>query len=268
MGEVREPGSEEMAWAAGFVDAEGCFSYSLSARVAAVRVAQTSREPLDRLASALGTGKVRGPFSVQRPYRPSIKEQYAYYAYGSRAVQVSEVVWPFLSEPKRRQAARMRRLVTELNPLVAKNLQPLRDRPHGLTRREEFGWTAGFFDGDGCFSYSNSTGGMCVAIGQRDREVLDRFRRIVGVGKIYGPYDRKPGGLGGITLFQYRAAGFEKTQAIAGMLWFKLGSAKREQATQVMASRLRKCQRGHVLGAKHNGCPRCVAEAWARKRVS
>lgn len=83
---------------------------------------------------------------------------------------------------------------------------------------------------------------------------------------MYGPYDRPAGGLGGAPFFQYRAHGFEKTQAIAAMLWFKLGSAKRRQITDVLAKRMRTCRRGHVLGAKHSGCPKCVAEAWARKR--
>lgn len=178
--------AEEIAWAAGFVDAEGCFSFTLPASYAAVNVGQTHREPLDRLVNALGAGKVRGPFSMLSPNRPSKKDQFCFYAY--------------------------------------------------------------------------------AAILQRDREVLDHFLAIVGVGKVYGPYERPEGGLGGKAFFQYRAHGFEKTQAIVAMLWFKLGTAKRKQAIAVLAKRMRRCRRGHVLGTKHRGCPRCVAEAWARKR--
>lgn len=157
-----------LAWAAGFVDAEGCFSFTLRARFASVRVSQTHRDPLDRLAAALKIGRVRGPFAVQSPTRPSIKEQYSYYAYGARALKVSELLWPYLAGAKRLQALRMRERVRQFNPRVSQHLQQL-ESGHRLTRREELAWAAGFFDGDGCFSYSPAIRGMCSAILQRDR---------------------------------------------------------------------------------------------------
>ena len=257
--------AEEIAWAAGFVDAEGCFSFTLPASYAAVNVGQTHREPLDRLVNALGAGKVRGPFSMLSPNRPSKKDQFCFYAYGSRALRIAEELWRFLSGPKRQQVLHLRECAFKFNPKVSRGLRPLGSQGF-TTRRQELAWAAGFFEGDGCFSYSTSIRGVCAAILQRDREVLDHFLAIVGVGKVYGPYERPEGGLGGKPFFQYRAHGFEKTQAIVAMLWFKLGTAKRKQAIAVLAKRMRRCRRGHVLGTKHRGCPRCVAEAWARKR--
>jgi hypothetical protein len=260
----RRDNLEEIAWAAGFIDAEGCFSFSLGGRFACLRVRQTQREPLDRLACALGIGNVRGPFTVRSPSRPSVKDQFDFCLYGTRALQGAYKVWPFLAKTKRGQLIRMRQRVDELNPRVSALMKPLPVRAQ-MTRRQELAWAAGFFDGDGCFGYTPRTG-ICVAIGQRDRDVLDRFLRIAGVGKVYGPYERTSGGLGGERLFQYRAQGFEKTQAIAALLWFKLDAAKRAQAIDVLRKRRKFCQRGHPLGVTKRGCPRCVAEAWARKR--
>ena len=152
----------------------------------------------------------------------------------------------------------------KFNPHVSRDLSPLITRP--LTRREEVAWAAGFLEGDGCCSYSTVSRYMCVAIGQAETGVLNRFAQVVGVGKVYGPYERSAKHFGTTPAFQYKVHGLENTQAIVAMLWFKLGSAKRKQAIDVLAQRMRKCRRGHVLGMKRRGCPNCVAEAWARKR--
>jgi len=134
--------------------------------------------------------------------------------------------------------------------------------------REELAWAAGFFDGEGCFSYVKADGWGVVAIGQTNREPLERFQRAVaGLGKIYGPYEpkqrdgrwcRKP-------QWVYRAHRRNDVQAIAAMLWFKLGSIKRRQATAVLIRVSRTCRRGHRLTGGRS-CPRCVADAWEAKR--
>ena len=54
--------------------------------------------------------------------------------------------------------------------------------------REEIAWAAGFFDGEGCFSYIQKARYVCLRIGQSELEPLERFREAVGLGKIYGPY--------------------------------------------------------------------------------
>lgn len=61
----------------------------------------------------------------------------------------------------------------------------------------ERAWAAGFFDGEGTAGCWNrgpqriSHYNVQARIGQTDRVVLDRFATIVGVGKIYGPYQTK-----------------------------------------------------------------------------
>ena len=134
--------------------------------------------------------------------------------------------------------------------------------------REELAWAAGFFDGEGCFSFTEKARFACVAIGQVDREPLERFRDAVGgSGRIYGPYFKLyPGRVSKRPWHLYRAYRREHVQAIAAMLWFKLGPAKRRQAIKVLA-KLTSCRRGHRLGSKKKACPRCTAEYWARYRL-
>lgn len=93
-----------------------------------------------------------------------------------------------------------------------------------VVNREELAWAAGFFDGEGCFSYTAKAGFATVTIGQVDRRVLDRFQEAIGgVGKIYGPYTtRSPSRLSKKPQYQYRAHRRADVQSIAAMLWFML----------------------------------------------
>ena len=112
-------------------------------------------------------------------------------------------------------------------------------------RREELAWAAGFFDGEGCFSYTQAGRYGCATIGQTEREPLERFLRAVGVGVVYGPYKRTyPGRLSKKPWYDYRAQTQETVQAVVAMLWFSLGTKKRVQAVRVLR-RSATCHRGH-----------------------
>ena len=72
-----------------------------------------------------------------------------------------------------------------------------REPREGSQRREQLAWAAGFFEGEGCFSSafqpkrSGDGGKLAYAVTslrQKDRDLLERFRDIVGFGGIYGPY--------------------------------------------------------------------------------
>lgn len=91
---------EEAAWAAGFIDGEGCFMFS--SNKAKFAVAQVRREPLERLCQLFGLGRVTGPYAYQANQKP----HYRYELTGLSRIQfVMDTVWPFLSEPKREQAS-------------------------------------------------------------------------------------------------------------------------------------------------------------------
>ncbi len=115
--------------------------------------------------------------------------------------------------------------------------------------REELSWAAGFFDGEGCFSWTEKSAWGCAVIGQTNRESLERFQRAVGgLGKIYGPYTRRhKDRWSRKAQWAFRAHRREHVQAVAALLWFKLGPIKRQQATKVLLSYPRRCAKGHPL---------------------
>lgn len=65
---------------------------------------------------------------------------------------------------------------------------------NGEPKREDRAWAAGFFDGEGWVGLKAAGKDRPkryagVSITQLDREVLDRFHKIVEVGTVLGPYD-------------------------------------------------------------------------------
>lgn len=99
-----------------------------------------------------------------------------------------------------------------------------------MDRRTEAAWAAGFFDGEGCTTFFSTVrpderagrrNHIKVNITQNDREVLDRFLAVVGVGAIYAApkYNR----------FQYQAQGYERARTVIRVIWPYLGRLKREQ---------------------------------------
>lgn len=259
------PNREDLAWAAGFFDGEGCFF--CAGRYAGVSIGQVGREPLDRFRAAVGSGNVNGPYVKRSPIRPSKQDQYVYNAYGLRTVpHVARLLWPNLGSLKRAQAANVfRRAILPQGETPERIMEQLPSNQR-TSRRERLAWAAGFFDGEGCFSYSKSSRSICVSVAQAHPEVLERFRDAVGLGRLYGPYHRGDSDLGRSRNFFYRAQGQEQVQAIAAMLWFKLGSSKREQARRVLAKWPRACHRGHPLVRPQGACPACTALYWKSRR--
>jgi hypothetical protein len=256
--------AEEVAWAAGFFDAEGCYSYSEAGRFASLSIGQTERGPLDRFARAVGTGRVAGPIVMKSPIRPSVQPQFRFYIYRAEELRrVAALLWPHLGELKRRQVDGV------LARLIGTRLDPsefeARSSPAERAPRMDLAWAAGFFDGEGSFSLGTN-GYPCVAITQKHQEVLERFAGVLEMGKLYGPYRHRTATLSREPFFLYRASGFERVQAVVAKLWFCLGATKRRQAKRVLQHYPRTCRRGHPKRPGHNGCGTCTAEYWQRRR--
>ena len=94
----------------------------------------------------------------------------------------------------------------------------------------EIAWAAGFFDGEGSTSLDKSK--PRVAIGQKDRQVLDRFKTAVGYGKVYGPYVY----VNPPRTFFYYVVRRQQAEDVIACLWPFLSQIKREQATAVFGT--------------------------------
>jgi len=122
---------EQLAWAAGFYDGEGCTSLRRSRYVSdrglrrlyltpILSVGQVRLEPLIRFQEAVeGFGVVSGPVARSNPKH---QPQYRWVCSPWRDTQaVIAMLWPFLSGPKREQAARILR---DFNERIGPRLRP------------------------------------------------------------------------------------------------------------------------------------------------
>jgi len=121
--------------------------------------------------------------------------------------------------------------------------------------RTEMAWAAGLFEGEGSLgayrSGRNGSGKSVVAqasLGMTDRDSVERFHRVVGIGSVYV---HRPGTDSVKPVFTWHANSFESVQAVVAMLWFGLGTRRRAKAREVLAA----TRHTQAYGKRPN-CPR------------
>lgn len=223
----------ELAWAAGFWDGEGsAWLTQPEGRNTAqphARINQSSTtgipQVLVRFQHALGFGAIRGPDLAEgrEPlYRWVVSSR-------SNVNAVLLALSPWLGTVKRRQLCAV--------------LGVDRLHPEFLTAPEDerIAWAAGLWDGEGCVSqlaHRTHDGHFILeaSITQSSAcgvpEVLERFRSIVGAGKIYGPYDagadRQP-------VYRWKLLPTVDIQRVVALLAHQIGEVKLRQAAERLA---------------------------------
>lgn len=59
-----------------------------------------------------------------------------------------------------------------------------------MSSEQEFAWACGLFEGEGSITHKKSKGRVLrvLSLGSTDEDVVRRFHKVVGVGKVRGPY--------------------------------------------------------------------------------
>ena len=123
---------ESLAWAAGLFDGEGSTTTSGPWDTPHLTVPQAGSatappEVLTRFHRVVGVGAVKGP---RLPRNPNWRPMWHFIASGSLAMEIIELLWPYLGEVKRRQAQlaleRHRRHPTPHARIAAATGRPLR----------------------------------------------------------------------------------------------------------------------------------------------
>lgn len=103
--------------------------------------------------------------------------------------------------------------------------------------REDLAWAAGFADGEahiGITKTSKTGKRPCFVICQTEDGPLERFRNIIGMGKIYGPYAPKIAKTNRKPYKQFHIHTFEEVQQTICMLFPWLSAPKRKQALNTL----------------------------------
>ena len=183
--DIRGVSATDLAWAAGMYDGEGSAStYLPKLRRSRVRQMAVYQGGDDGIPSLLvrfhtvvgGIGLIHGP-SRGRLYQWHSRRHVV-------VEEVSELLWPWLSEAKRAQLRRAASAVHRMTPAAADAL---------WTSDELAAWAAGFFDGEGTIGAYGDPRRPHVSMSLPQAsdagvpEQLERFRLAVRAGAIYGP---------------------------------------------------------------------------------
>jgi hypothetical protein len=142
----------------------------------------------------------------------------------------------------------------------------------------EFAWACGLFEGEGTAWTDGAA--RRVAIGMVDRDVLERFQRAVGVGRIRGPY--APGARSKQEMFHWEVCAWLDVVPLLERMLPMLSPRRQEQAAKVLARPPKKnpgsphganrCLHGHPASEQttntygHRRCKACDREREEAKR--
>lgn len=94
----RSPTTQELYWAAGFLEGEGCFSVTTARKAERVVAGQVDSEPLAKLKEIFG-----GNINYTEPKSEKQKPVFRWSVWGARARGVMLTLFPLMSERKQNQ---------------------------------------------------------------------------------------------------------------------------------------------------------------------
>ena len=216
----------ELAWAAGFFDGDGWAALVHDRRRAGgqphAQINQAGArgvpEVLIRFREAVGVGRVAGPRVEDG------RQDLYWWIVSSRADvrRTGELIGPWLSSEKRGQFRAAVGLTFRQPPLAS--------RP----------WAAGLFDAEGSVSigkhrthvgYKVIDASVTQIGAAAAPEELVRFRSIVALGKVNGPYDQA-GARGPV--YRWRLSRVDEVRAVLHVLGPWIGAKKRQQASNAI----------------------------------
>lgn len=106
-----------------------------------------------------------------------------------------------------------------------------------MRTKEDLAWSAGLFEGEGCFTLSKSGNNQTpqAVVASTDLDVLEKFQEVVGFGSIREVDSKrkftKPHHK---TRYDWGARSFEMFQALVALLWPHLCSRRKQRATEIL----------------------------------
>lgn len=140
---------------------------------------------------------------------------------------------------------------------------------------KEIAWASGLFEGEGCICF---TGKYSVALGVNltDHDTLERFARIVSVGRVTGPYQHTTSihGTVGKPMWSWKASQQDDVRKTLRRMLPWLGARRTTRAHDAL-TRLKavrrpgRCHLGHLMSGPNLYLPPCgmrICRLCARRR--
>lgn len=218
---------DELAWAAGLFEGEGC----IVPKALALRLASIDYDSIERFKTAVGAqARIRAylPTGNRQP-------QYDLRTHGKESYRILALIYPDLGERRKAKIA---------DACTFYGVPPLEAPKH----TDSVMWAAGLFEGEGCITHTgrpHSTLVPKLVVCLTDYDILMRFQAVVGgLGTVYSrsqPMRRqhKP-------QWEWRVTGLERVQFVIGLLWNGFGVRRRKRAAEILrrATGGRRCSDG------------------------
>ena len=221
--------NSDIAWAAGFFDAEGCTSVKRSNGHLYPQIVIGQKDPtilrlwlkrMNRPGKVYQTSGIQhlGTHSGQRQIRYQISIS------GIKAELIIECLWPWLCETKREQARQV----------LSRCGETLDLKDVSRTVKTEQAWAAGFFEGDGSIFRGKQGNFISLSAYQNHPEPLLRLGEAVGHGAVCGPYTQ-PALSGGVrSKYDFSIQARQEVLESVLVMWPWLGASKRKKFSQVV----------------------------------
>lgn len=104
---------------------------------------------------------------------------------------------------------------------------------------DEWSWAVGFFEGEGTITASKNRGWnkdryyITVGVHQNQIEPLERFQKVVGIGRLYGPYAAR--GISTNPYYRWTAQVESEVIALLQEMYEHLSVRRREQIDRALA---------------------------------
>lgn len=122
-----------------------------------------------------------------------------------------------------------------------------------MSRRDDICWAAGLFEGEGCIALRKGKAGGVLILRMTDQDIVERFARIAGCGRIHGPLatakpHHKPN-------YEWRCSKWEDVTRFLSEMLPLLGQRRSAKAAELFARPIgmyrrelqERCKRGHPL---------------------
>lgn len=104
--------------------------------------------------------------------------------------------------------------------------------------REDVAWAAGVFEGEGfvgTYDYRSHRPSWMMSVEMTDEDVVRKLHRVIGLGKVYGPIERKNGaGAGWLPTWKWQLARRDQIYAVCAALFPFMGKRRRARMAQAI----------------------------------
>lgn len=210
-----------IAWSAGYFEGEGSIHLG-KGRYPRIEISSTDSDVLAYLSIFLGCGNLNGPYG-SGVNKNGIPNKQNYRLIISKRKDVEEtalLLLPYLGE---RRTSKVKEVLSYIPQIVS----------HNYKAEPSIPWAAGLYEGEGSI-FVNSGRYVYLTVYSTDKDVINKFSKIVNFGNLIGPYPRVGNRK---SIYGLQLYGWDKVEYFTNKMYPYLGKRRREDIKKIIEQR-------------------------------